>query len=72
MKRLIAFSFIAIMFLFFTKSYSQTWTPLEMHAGGKVTGIIGHPTDANTVYARTDVAGIYKSSNRGDDWDFWK
>ena len=53
----------------FFNAFSQTWTPLEMHAGGKVTGIIGHPTDANTVYARTDVAGIYKSTNKGNNWE---
>lgn len=48
---------------------SQTWDALEMHAGGKVTGIISHPTDPNIVFNRTDVAGLYKSTDRGDQWN---
>jgi len=48
---------------------AQTWDALEMHAGGKVTGIISHPTDPNIVFNRTDVAGLYKSTNRGDQWN---
>jgi hypothetical protein len=68
MKRLIAFSVFVLLFFNEHHLYAQNWEPLEMHAGGKVTGIVGHPTNTNTIFARTDVAGIYKSTNNGDDW----
>lgn len=68
MKTTIKFSLFLSLLLIFPFAQAQMWTPLEMHSGGKVTGIVAHPTSATTVFARTDVAGIYKSTNRGDDW----
>lgn len=60
---------LLLLLIYFFNAESQTWTPLEMHSGGKVTGLIGHPTDENIMYCRTDVAGIYKSVNKGDKWE---
>ncbi|GLR17334.1 GEVED domain-containing protein [Portibacter lacus] len=49
-------------------SNAQTWNPLEMHGGGKVTGLIFHPTDPNIIFNRTDVAGLNKSTDGGNSW----
>lgn len=57
--------------LFMVLNYSliaQNWEQLPMHGGGYVTGLIPHTTDANTLYARIDVAGVYKTINGGDNW----
>jgi len=56
MKQSLVIALAILSSLLFCNLYSQNWTPLEMHAGGKVTGLIGHPTNANTIFARTDVA----------------
>lgn len=47
---------------------AQQWKALEMHGGGKVTGIIFHPSDPNIIYNRTDVAGLNVSQDGGDTW----
>ncbi len=47
---------------------AQGWKPLEMHGGGKVTGLIFHPTDSDIIYNRTDVAGLNVSTDRGYTW----
>ncbi len=54
--------------LFSPGLYAQGWSGLEMHGGGKVTGIIPHPTDPNILYHRTDVAGVNKTNNEGELW----
>jgi photosystem II stability/assembly factor-like uncharacterized protein len=56
--------------LIFLSTYlvAQTWKPLEMHGGGKVTGIIFHPTDPQIIYNRTDVAGLNISIDAGNSW----
>jgi len=58
---------ILILFVSFSLS-AQTWKSLEMHGGGKVTGIIFHPTDPQIVYNRTDVAGLNVSLDGGSSW----
>jgi len=60
---------LCLSFICLETIIAQTWDALEMHAGGKVTGIISHPTDPNIVFNRTDVAGLYKSTDRGDQWN---
>ncbi len=69
MKQLIIFLWSISSFISYSKLEAQTWTPLEMHSGGKVTGIISHPTNDKILYCRTDVAGIYKTTNRGERWE---
>ena len=39
-----------------------------MHGGGFAIGLTPHPSDANTVFANIDVGGIYKSTNKGENW----
>lgn len=48
---------------------AQAWEQLPMHGGGYVTGLIPHCTDENIVFARIDVAGIYKTTNGGNTWE---
>ena len=48
---------------------AQTWQSTPMHGGGFVVGITPHPSDAHTVFANIDVGGIYKSTNKGDNWE---
>ena len=56
------------LFILATNLKGQQWKPLEMHGGGKVTGIIFHPTNPNIIYNRTDVAGLNVSTNGGNSW----
>lgn len=57
-----------LILVFTTNLISQNWESIPMHGGGYVVGITAHPTDANTVFARIDVGGIYKSTDQGDNW----
>ncbi len=49
---------------------TPTWKPFDMFGGGKVTGIFFHQSNANEMYCRTDVAGIYKSVDAGINWTY--
>lgn len=44
------------------------WTSSESGGGGYVTGILQHPVNSNTLYIRTDVAGIFMSVDGGKRW----
>lgn len=62
---------LALFLLFITfetTSFAQTWKALEMHGGGKVTGIVFDPVNPNFLYNRTDVAGLNKSTDGGNTW----
>lgn len=39
-----------------------------MGGGGYITGIVQHPANAQILYARSDVAGTFKSENGGRSW----
>jgi hypothetical protein len=67
--------------LFTTGAYSQSndWNYLNFESGGYVTEIIpvkysagSRPGSINeqVLYARTDIGGIYRSSNNGLSWDY--
>ncbi len=60
--------FILFALFFVFQSNAQTWNALEMHGGGKVTGLIFHPTDTSIIFNRTDVAGLNKSTDGGNSW----
>jgi len=47
---------------------AQTWQPLPVHGGGYITGLVVTPADTNKILARCDVAGVFRSDNRGDGW----
>jgi hypothetical protein len=44
------------------------WQNVAIGAGGFVDGIFYSPTQQNVIYARTDIGGLYKSTNDGQSW----
>src|SRR5215469_4447572 len=63
------------MFLFatlgLTTAFAQsnyTWNNVRIVAGGFVPGIVYHPNAQGLVYARTDIGGLYRSTNGGANW----
>ena len=47
---------------------SYTWNNVRIVAGGFVPGIVYHPNVQGLVYARTDIGGLYRSTNGGANW----
>lgn len=47
---------------------AYTWKTLKVGAGGWVVGLDVHPTEANLVYARTDVSGAYRWNAGTGTW----
>ncbi|HEY1923357.1 MAG TPA: hypothetical protein VGG44_11460 [Tepidisphaeraceae bacterium] len=47
---------------------AYTWQNAAIGAGGFVDGIFYSPTQQNVIYARTDIGGLYKSTNDGQSW----
>jgi hypothetical protein len=45
------------------------WQNINIGAGGFVDGIFYDPHNQNVIYARTDVGGLYKSTNDGGYWN---
>ncbi len=74
------FTIIFMTLLFTTAAYSQSndWNYLNFECGGYVTEIIpvkypstaGRSINDQVLYARTDIGGIYRSSNNGLSWDY--
>ena len=52
----------------FTNNFAQTWSPLSMYGGGYIIDVVPHPTDANTLYAVCDVAGVFKTTDGCQTW----
>ena len=44
------------------------WQQSYLGGGGYITGFLQHPQDPNILYARCDVAGVFKSEDRGASW----
>ena len=49
-------------------SAGYTWKNVVMKGGGFVSGLIFHPTQADLLYARTDVGGAYRWDNAVQQW----
>jgi len=49
-------------------SAAYTWQNVNITGGGFVDGIFYDPRNANVIYARTDVGGLFKSVNDGTNW----
>jgi hypothetical protein len=49
-------------------SANYTWNDVAIGCGGFVDGIFYDQHNANVMYARTDVSGLYKSANDGASW----
>jgi hypothetical protein len=47
---------------------TYTWNNVRIVAGGFITGIVYHPNVQNLVYARTDIGGLYRSTDGGTNW----
>ncbi len=47
---------------------SYIWQNVNIGAGGFVDGIFYSPTQQNVIYARTDIGGLYKTTNDGTTW----
>jgi hypothetical protein len=45
------------------------WNNVNIGAGGFVDGIFFDPQHQNTVYARTDIGGLFKTTNGGTSWN---
>jgi hypothetical protein len=44
------------------------WTNAAIGAGGFVDGIFYSPHQQNVIYARTDIGGLYRTTNDGQNW----
>lgn len=65
--------FPAILLLLFIASLAgaaprYVWRQVNLQGMGFVTGIIAHPAEADLIYARTDVGGIYRWNSSDDSW----
>jgi hypothetical protein len=49
-------------------SATYNWQNAAIGAGGFVDGIFFDPNNQNVIYARTDIGGLYKSTNDGANW----
>lgn len=47
---------------------SYTWQNVAIGAGGFVDGVFYDPNNQNTIYARTDIGGLYKTIDDGQHW----
>ncbi len=45
-----------------------TWQQSYLGGGGYITGLVQHPSDSNVIFARCDVAGLFKSVDAGKEW----
>ncbi|MEO1290781.1 MAG: hypothetical protein AAFV93_23830, partial [Chloroflexota bacterium] len=44
------------------------WKQSRLHGGGFITGLVQSKKNPDILYARADVAGVFKSDNRGLSW----
>lgn len=44
------------------------WTQSYLGGGGYIVGLLQNPKNPDVMYARCDVAGMFRSENRGESW----
>jgi len=48
--------------------YDRRWQQSTLNGGGFIEGLLQDPEHPNTMYVRADVAGVFKSDDRGRSW----
>ena len=63
-------SFLAAILILCAEGYAQRWEwqNVNLQGMGFVTGIVAHPTEADVVYARTDVGGVFRWEEASEAW----
>jgi photosystem II stability/assembly factor-like uncharacterized protein len=51
-----------------SKSVTFEWAQSYLGGGGYITGMVQHPEEFDVLFARCDVAGLFKSDNAGKSW----
>ena len=47
---------------------AYNWQDANIGAGGFLDGVFFDPHNSGVMYARTDIGGLYKTTNGGDNW----
>ncbi|RDW63368.1 BNR repeat protein [Coleophoma cylindrospora] len=51
-----------------TKAHPYRYNSVAVTGGGFITGLFGHPTEPNLLYARTDIGSSYRWSSAAQQW----
>ena len=67
-RTLLSLSLFSLLLAAQPSTAQYTWQNVRIVAGGFITGIVYHPNVQNLVYARTDIGGLYRSTDGGSNW----
>ena len=67
-KTMFMLVFLLILLGCGSKGPPFVWHSAQSGGGGYITGLLVHPQESNIVYARCDVAGVFKSEDGGKSW----